>query len=64
MEPVGFWEWMGLLLLFLIPGVNLIAAIVGAFGVGKRSFVNYSRALLVYSLIIGTTIGIIIFTQG
>ncbi len=51
MEPVGFWEWFGLFLLFFIPVVNIIVFIVGACGVGKRSFVNYCRAVLLWMLI-------------
>ncbi|MDJ0649865.1 MAG: hypothetical protein QNJ60_14315 [Xenococcaceae cyanobacterium MO_188.B19] len=51
MEPVGFWEWFGLFLLFLIPVVNIIVFLLGACGVGKRSFVNYCRAALLWMLI-------------
>lgn len=51
MEPVGFWEWFGLFLLFFIPVVNIIVVIVGACGVGKRGFVNYCRAFLLWMLV-------------
>ena len=51
METVGFWEWFGLLFLLLIPIVNIIVVIVGACGVGKRSFVNYCRAGLLWAVI-------------
>ena len=56
MEPVGFWEWFGLILLFFIPVVNIIVFIVGAFGVGKKSFVNYCRASLLWMLV-----GVVLF---
>lgn len=51
METIGFWEWFGLLFLFFIPVVNIIVFIVGACGVGKRSFVNYCRASLLWIVI-------------
>ena len=52
MEPVGFWQWVGLILVFCIPIVNFIVMIVGACGVGKPSFVNYCRALSLW-LVVG-----------
>lgn len=48
MEPVGLWEWFWIILLFAIPGVNIIAAIVCACGVGKPSVVNYCRACFMW----------------
>ena len=58
METVGFWEWFGLLLLFFIPVVNVIVLLMGVCGVGKRSFVNYCRAALLWG-IIGVGIAVI-----
>ena len=58
MEPVGLWEWFGLILVFSIPVVNLIVMIVGACGVGKKSFVNLCRAFLLWVLI-GVVIALI-----
>ena len=51
MEPVGLWEWFWLILLFSIPGVNLIAFIVCACGVGKPSLINYCRAYFTLFLV-------------
>ena len=51
METVGFWEWFWLLLLFFIPIVNIVVLLIGVFGVGKRSFVNYCRAILLWGVI-------------
>lgn len=48
MEPVGLWEWFWLILLFAIPGVNFIALIICACGVGKPSLVNYCRAIFMW----------------
>ena len=48
MEPVGLWEWFGLIFLFFIPIVNIIAVITIACGVGKPSLVNYCRAGLIW----------------
>ena len=59
MEPVGFWQWFGLILVFCIPIVNLIVMIIGACGVGKRSFVNYCRALSLWALI--GVVGVVIY---
>ena len=51
MEPVGFWEWFGLLLLLSIPIVNIIVLIVSACGVGKPGFTSFCRAFLLWMLI-------------
>ncbi len=51
MEPVSLWEWFWLILLFAIPGVNLITMIVCACGVGNPSVVNYCRACFTWFLV-------------
>ncbi|MEL6457298.1 MAG: hypothetical protein AAFQ91_03450 [Cyanobacteria bacterium J06621_15] len=51
MEPVSLWEWFWIILLFTIPGVNIIAFIICACGVGKPSVVNYCRACFVWFLV-------------
>ena len=51
MEPVGVWEWFGLILLLAIPGINLITIIVVACGVGKPSMVNFCRGFLLWGLV-------------
>ncbi len=48
MEPVGLWEWFGLIFLLAIPIVNIVVMIVFACGVGKPSLVNFGRASLIW----------------
>lgn len=52
MEPVGLWEWFGILFLFAIPLIGFIAMIVFACGVGKPGLVNFSRASLIWFAIL------------
>ncbi|MEM7757151.1 MAG: hypothetical protein AAF298_03340 [Cyanobacteria bacterium P01_A01_bin.40] len=58
MESLGFWEWFGIFVLFTIPVVNIIVFIAGACGVGKRGFVNYCRAFLLW-IVVGVTLVLI-----
>ncbi|MEL6441567.1 MAG: hypothetical protein AAFQ80_20225 [Cyanobacteria bacterium J06621_8] len=59
MEPLGFWEWFGLMFLFAIPILNIIVFLAGALGMGKQGFVNYCRAFLLW-VAIGVSIALVI----
>ena len=50
---VGFWSYVGFIVLFMIPVIGLIANIVFACGVSKRqNITNFSRAFLAVSLVL------------
>lgn len=50
--PLSVGQWFLILLLFAIPIVNLIALIIFACGVGNANLVNYSRAVLLWVLLV------------
>lgn len=50
-EPVGIGTWLGILFLMMIPCVNIIMLFVLAFGEGKESRKNFSKACLIFMLI-------------
>ena len=48
-EPVGLAGWMGILLLMLIPGINLLLLVIWSCG-GCKKYTqrNFARAILVF----------------
>lgn len=50
-QPVSLGEWLGSLLLLLIPCVNIVLVFVWAFGNGKESKKNFFKAYLIYMAI-------------
>ena len=47
-QPVGFWTYIGLFLLFAIPIVGFIAAIVFIFAPKRKSLKNFAGAVVTY----------------
>lgn len=47
-KPVGFWTYIGLFLLFAIPVVGFIAAIVFIFAPKRRGLKNFAGAVVTY----------------
>ncbi len=47
-ETVGFWTFFGLILLFSIPVIGLIACLIFMFAPKKKSMKNYARATMVW----------------
>lgn len=50
-ETVGFWTFFGLMALFAIPVVGLIAAIVFLFAPKKKTLKNYAGAVLTWTVL-------------
>ena len=62
LQPIGVGEWVGTMLLMIIPIVNIIMLFVWAFGSGaKLSKRNWARANLIMALI---AIGLSILLAG
>lgn len=50
-KPVGFWPFLGLIVLFAIPVVGFIACIVFMFAPQSKSMKNYARAFMAWLVI-------------
>ncbi len=50
-ETVGFWAFLGLIVLFAIPVVGFIACIVFMFAPKKKSMKNYARAMMTWMVV-------------
>lgn len=48
----SMWTFLGFMILFAIPVVGFIAALVMAFSLKNKALKNYSRASVVYSIVI------------
>ena len=63
-NEVGFWSYLGLVVLFLIPVVGLIASIVFSFAPKNRNLKNFARAAMtlwiVEVLVIAIALGSIV----
>ena len=63
-NEVGFWSYLGLVVLFLIPVVGLIASIVFSFAPKNRNVKNFARAAMtlwiVEVLVIAIALGSIV----
>ncbi len=51
-QPVSFWDWFWLILVFNLPVVGLIAVIIFAISSDNPSLKNYSRAWLLWAGIV------------
>lgn len=61
-EVVSLWAFMGLQLLYCIPCIGIISAIIIAFAASNKNIRNHARGLLVltlFSIIICFFIGLI-----
>jgi hypothetical protein len=61
---IGTWNWLGSLILLSIPGVGLIVCIVWAIASGNPNRRNFSRALLLLSVIAIILSTIFTFAMG
>ena len=59
-ETVGFWAFLGLIVLFAIPVVGFIACIVFMFVPEKKSIKNYARAVMTWMLVNVLTTALIV----
>ncbi len=50
-QKVGFWEYLGLIILFAIPVVGFIAAIVFLFAPKRQSLKNFAGATLTWLIV-------------
>lgn len=50
-KPVGFWAFLGIIVLFAIPVVGFIACIVFMFAPERKSIKNYARAFMAWLVI-------------
>ena len=51
-QPLSVGQWVGTLLLMLIPVVNIVMLFVWAFGNGHKDRSNFAKAELIISIII------------
>ncbi len=61
-EPVGFWEFLGLMALFAIPVIGFIACIIFMFAPKKKSMKNYARAAFTW-MILSLTVTVLTVTM-
>ena len=59
-ETVGFWAFLGLIVLFAIPIVGFIACIVFMFAPEKKSMKNYARAMMTWMVVNVLTTALIV----
>lgn len=59
-KPVGVFTYIGLFILFAIPIIGFISAIIFAFAPKSKSLKNYARAVLIRMVVVTLIAGLII----
>lgn len=57
-KPVSIWQYVGLMLLFGIPCIGLVALIVCIVKAKNKSLKNYAIAMLIYGVIVSCIVTI------
>lgn len=58
-KPLSMWAYLGLIALFSLPCVGIIAAIVMCFAPKNQHIKNFARGFVIYSVIITVLFGLI-----